>query len=655
MRVKYRADVDGLRAIAVLPVVLFHSGLGCSGGFVGVDVFYVISGFLITKIIYDLVVERRFSFADFYDRRIRRLFPALFILLLAVTLWSVIHLISSDLEDYGGSLFAAAIYGSNIYFYETTAYFNEAAATKPLLHTWSLAIEEQFYILVPFLLIALVRFVDSRWHVPLLLVLSAISFVLCLWMTSHDTPAAFYLLPSRAWELGIGGALAIASPPVHRYRWLAEGLTASGIAAIAFAVFAFSEATPFPGWRAAIPTLGAAAILSTNGRSGSLVERLLSTAPFTFVGKISYSLYLWHWPVILAYDYGRAPVFTETIECVAIFTGLAILSWRFVEAPVRRRQLLRSRRALFLAAALASVAAGATGLGLREWRGLPQRQSDRVNALLDQQRWMPEQRSCHYVSIERAASDRLCVRGAEGVAPTFILAGDSHADSISQGLFEAARDRSLAGVQYTTPAFVPLPGRYSLTHRRPDNEVEAFVQYLRRHPELRSVILSGFWSRHVTGQSYRAPMRIFVDEKYDGSGAAYNPVSFSRALIRLAATFPDRRFVLLDDIPSGNGLSLREHARALHVTAREPTTGISREEADRQRASYEPIFERIAKVSPNIFYVPVLSHLCGTHVCPLFREDGVPIYRDGDHLSRQGSRDLKPQMMNLLDTIDHLD
>jgi peptidoglycan/LPS O-acetylase OafA/YrhL len=653
--VKYRADVDGLRAIAVLPVVLYHSGLGFSGGFVGVDVFYVISGFLITKIIYDLSAERRFSFADFYDRRIRRLFPALFVLLLAVTLWSAIYLLSPDLEDFGGSLFSAAVYASNIYFYKKTGYFDEAAATKPLLHTWSLAIEEQFYILVPFLLIALVRFVDARWHVPFLLVLSATSFVLCLWLTAHDTAGAFYLLPPRAWELGIGGALAIAAPPVHRYRWLAEGLTVAGIAAIAFAVFVFSDATPFPGWRVAIPTLGAAAILSTNGRSGAMVERLLSTAPFTFIGKISYSLYLWHWPVIVSYDYGRAPVFTETLECVAVFTLLAILSWRFVEAPVRTRRLLGSRRALFLAAAMASVATAAIGLVLMKSEGLPQRQSERVTALLDERRWISPHRSCHYVSIERAAADRLCVRGAQGVTPTFLLAGDSHADAISEGLFAAARDRSVAGIQYTAPSFVPLPGRYSLTYRRPDNEAETFIQYLSRHPELRTIILSGFWSRHVTGQSYRAATRILIDEEYEGSGAAYNPVSFRRALTKLVTSFPDRRFVLLDDIPSGYGLSLREHARTMHVSGREPVGGIPREEADRQRATYEPIFERIAADFPNVVYLPVLSHLCGPEACPLFREDGVPIFRDGDHLSRQGSMDLKGHMMNVFGSTEYQD
>ena len=639
---RYRPDIDGLRAVAVLPVVFYHSALGFPGGFVGVDVFFVISGYLITKIIYDLVAVRGFSFVDFYDRRVRRLFPALFVMLLAVAMWSGFQLIWTDLRSFGASLVAATTYLSNVFFYADTGYFVEAARTKPLLHTWSLAVEEQFYIVVPFLLFALVRFVPSRFHVWLIAGLSILSFALCVWFTRTNTNAAFYLLPMRAWELGLGGGLAIAAPAVFRRRWLSELLSFAGLAAILFAVFGFSTATPFPGWHAAIPTLGTAAILSTGGRSGALVERLLSTKAFTFVGQISYSLYLWHWPVIVAFTYARiTPAsWTASGSAVAISFVLAVLSWRYVESPFRRRQLLASAPSLFRAAAFASLVTVACGLILYRSDGLPQRYSPQAVALLKDSRLMSARRDCHFVTSSRAGANDLCVRGAAGVAPAFLFAGDSHADALSDGLFEAARRSGTAGVQFSAPGFVPLPGRRSLTSGFGDDLLPAFEKYLRGHPDLRTIIITSFWAHEATGRSYRHLAQIFVDSQYDGSGAAYNPRAFRHALEKLVREFPSRQFILLDDVPSGDVLDLANFVRAHPSGRADPRIGLPRAAADEQRATYEPILRSIAASNGNVRYAPVLSRLCGPEICPLFRRDGVPIYRNGDHLSRYGSLDM---------------
>jgi peptidoglycan/LPS O-acetylase OafA/YrhL len=658
-QLRYRADIDGLRAVAVLPVVFYHSTLGFSGGFVGVDVFFVISGFLITKIIYDLVSERKFSFFGFYARRIRRLFPALFVLMLAVTLWSSTHLIWLDLRDFGRSLFSATAYISNVFFYVTTGYFNEAARTKPLLHTWSLAVEEQFYIAVPFVIFAMVRWTSRRFHVPLILAIAAVSFLLCIWLTRIDTPGAFYLLPTRAWELALGAVLSIAGVSLHRQRWLAEAASIGGLAAILFAVFAFSDATPFPGWHAAIPTIGTAGILSTGGKSGALVERLLATPPFTFIGKISYSLYLWHWPVIVAFGYGVLhPISTWTSTlCVLLSIGLATLSWRYLELPFRRRRLLPTPKSLFAGAAMASVLAAGTGIGLYLANGIPQRHPRQLIALLDQSSWGELRPECSEVTAARAAAGRLCARGAAGAAPSFILVGDSHAAALSDGIFAAARSRGLAGVQFTANGFVPLPGRRSLMSRRslvtatPADLTPAFVSYAHEHPLLRTIIATGFWVHEATGRSYRNPLQIFVDDQYNGSGAAYNPVALRHALDRLIEELPDRQFILLDDVPSGPELSLEEYAREVYEGYAQPVTGLSRSQANAQRATYEPVLQAVAATHPNVIYVPTLSHLCGPALCPLFRPGGIPVFRDGDHLSRYGSMDLAPALGAVFDHI----
>jgi peptidoglycan/LPS O-acetylase OafA/YrhL len=642
---RYRPDIDGLRAVAVVPVVLYHSGLGFQGGYVGVDIFFVISGFLITKIIYTLVTEGKFSFVEFYDRRIRRLFPALFAMLLAVAAWAAVYLISLDLRDFGASLAAATSYVSNFYFFVATrGYFHQGVDTLPLLHTWSLAVEEQFYIVVPFAIFALAWGTARRWHVPVIGAMSVVSFALCVWMTRHHAQAAFYLLPPRAWELGIGGLLAIGAFEARSRRGR-EFLAFGGLIAILFAVFQFSEATPFPGWRVAIPTLGTAAILSA-GRSGSIVNRLLATAPFTLVGKVSYSFYLWHWPVILASTYGALGPTTvrSSLLCVFVSFVLAVLSWHYVERPFRQRRLLPDAKSLFLGAAFATVAAVGVGLFFYYSNGLPQRHTALLGTLTDRSQSRHARPECHHVTHERAAADRLCVRGAPGAAATFVLAGDSHADALSDGLFAAARTRGVAGVQFTSDGFVPLLGRFSLQGERQDILAPAFATYVRRHPQIRTIVLTAYWSHYATGRNYRWPLRIYIDEGYDGSGAAYNPIAFRHALERLVKAFPDRRFILLDDNPSGKVLDPREYVRVLYVTGSAPPPGLPRDSADAQRASYEPILKSVAAANRNVVYVPVLWRLCGREMCPLFLRDGVSLYSDGDHLSRAASERLSPAL-----------
>lgn len=635
---KYRPDIDGLRAIAVLPVIFYHYSLGFHGGFVGVDVFYVISGFLITKIIYDLALERKFSFIEFYDRRIRRLFPALFVMLAVVTAWAAVTMIWFDLRSYGESLFAATIYLSNFFFYVTTGYFMQAASTKPLLHTWSLAVEEQFYIVVPFVLFGLVRFVPKRAHVPALTALSAASFALCVWLTRVNTPAAFYLLPPRAWELGLGGVLAIAAPPVWKHRWLSEAISALGLALILLAVFAFSDATVFPGWRAAIPTLGAAALLSTGGRSRSIVERILSTPPFTFVGKISYSLYLWHWPVIVAATYAAGPSLAKELEALVVTFALSVASWKFVEIPLRQRRFLATAKGIFAGAIVASAISVAVALVIVVERGFPLRASPELRNLVTNPQWMATHRECHFVTARRAEKDQLCIRGASGARPSFVLVGDSHADALSEGLFAAAAARGLSGVQFTAPGFVPLPGRRALTSSPVADITPAFIAYLKRRPELRTVIVDGFWSVEVTGKSYRDAPRIYVDAQYDGSGAAYDPTAFRHALTRLVEMFPNRQFVLLDDVPTGPALDINSYARVVFA-GRQPAIGLPLSEEEAQRATYEPILEGVAANHRNVRYLAVFKKLCGPSLCPLFL-NGTPLYRDGDHLSRFASERL---------------
>jgi peptidoglycan/LPS O-acetylase OafA/YrhL len=656
---QYRRDIDGLRTIAVLPVILFHTGVALSGGFVGVDIFYVISGFLITGIIHRDMEAGRFSFADFYARRVRRLYPALFAVLVATTAWAAAQMLWVDLVAYAKSLLSALFYVSNIYFYAQTGYFTEEATIRPLLHTWSLAVEEQFYLIAPLLLLALVTWVPRAGRLVAVAVLAVASFVLCVWLTGRESEMAFYLLPARAWELGLGAFLALAGTGwIVRRRWLAEVLGMAGLAAIAVAVFTFSRYLPFPSWRAAIPCLGAAAVIASGMVPGTLVARFLSLGPMVFVGRISYPLYLWHWPVIVMAVYGPLDPLSQRQAALVIGLtfALSVVTWYFVERPVRSGRLFAGTGRIFRTAAIASAVVAAVALGLIAARGLPGRHDPALIALVEQRglldaaRWIHDRRDCHTRSQKDIAAGNVCIRGAEGVEPTFVLAGDSHADAASPAVFAAAADLGLSGYHFTQPGFLPTPGRYTLFSSSLD-QVNSFMAFLESRPNLKTVVVTGWWTRARTGRSYRDDPTVFIDDEYDGSGLGYSALSLDHALDRLAQAFPDRHFVFLDDVPAGRTLDVKGYVRTFAVTGKAPLAGLPRSEADAQREHYEPALIAFAARHPNVTYARVFAELCGPDICPLFDADGRPIFRDGDHLSNVGAMTLAPGMKRVLATM----
>ncbi|HEX7743137.1 MAG TPA: acyltransferase, partial [Sphingobium sp.] len=283
----YRSDLDALRAIAVIGVILFHVGLKqASGGFVGVDVFFVISGFLITQLILRDLDRGSFSFVDFYQRRIRRIFPALMLMLLVCTFACALLLLPDDLRRYGQATSAASLFSSNIWFWLKTDYFDGPALFKPLLHTWSLAVEEQFYLFFP-LFMRCIWPLGRAW-IPLILAgCAALSFAACLAMMRTDSSAAFYLTPFRAWELLMGSLLATSVVPLITRPMLREVAAALGLAMIMVAILTYSELTKFPGVAALLPCLGAALVIHAGSSGPSAVARALSIKPLVFVGLIS--------------------------------------------------------------------------------------------------------------------------------------------------------------------------------------------------------------------------------------------------------------------------------------------------------------------------------------------------------------------------------
>jgi peptidoglycan/LPS O-acetylase OafA/YrhL len=344
---KYRAEIDGLRALAVLPVILFHAGFEWfSGGFVGVDVFFVISGYLITTIIISEMAEGKFSIVNFYERRARRILPALFFVMLACLPFAWLWLTPTDLKDFGQSLVAVSTFSSNILFWWESGYFDTAAELKPLLHTWSLAVEEQYYILFPVFLMLTWR-LGIKKILILLSTVFLISLGLAVWGTQYAThpkiiSGAFFLLPTRGWELLIGvfAAFYLKYSTHLKSHTANQVLSLFGLLMIIYSIIAFDKTTNFPSLYALIPTIGTG-LLILCAVPKTLVHKLLSLKFIVGIGLISYSAYLWHQPL---YAFARHKYFGDISEVILIALclvslAMAWLSWRWVEKPFRNKNL----------------------------------------------------------------------------------------------------------------------------------------------------------------------------------------------------------------------------------------------------------------------------------------------------------------------------
>jgi peptidoglycan/LPS O-acetylase OafA/YrhL len=350
----YRPEIDGLRAWAVIAVILYHARLGSPGGFVGVDVFFVISGYLITSLLLEDLKKGRLNLLAFWERRIRRLFPAVVVVTLTTLVAGWFFLLPVDYGDLAQSVFSQMLLSSNFFFWKNTNYFDGVADLKPLLHTWSLSVEEQFYLLYPFALILLSR-VGRKFAVASVAILFSIELALSVYGGTHHPFAAFYLLPFRAWELGLGATLAATRGKTHGPVWFNETLSTLGLASILYVVF-FSKSISAPGIAVIPVCLGTGVFIYANTANLTLVGKFLCWRPFVFIGLISYSLYLWHWPVLVFANYWALGPLSLPVRILLVVSSLvlAMASWKFVETPFRRA--FPGRKRLLIAASIVAFA-----------------------------------------------------------------------------------------------------------------------------------------------------------------------------------------------------------------------------------------------------------------------------------------------------------
>lgn len=661
---QYRPDIDGLRAIAVLAVVFFHTSVpGFSGGFVGVDIFFVISGFLITSIILNDVQQGRFSITEFYERRIRRIFPALFSMM-AFTLLGTAYLFDPmAFRNFGKSIIATTLFVSNIFFWQQSGYFEGSSLLKPLLHTWSLAVEEQFYILFP-IAIHFIQRSSPRRQTAWVSAFFLISLTANLIGFSFSPNATFYLVHSRAWELLAGSLLALGALPKPSGTWSRQLLSLSGLGLIIFSIGFFDETTPFPGYHAIPPVLGAVLILQSHGDHPALVNRVLSTRPLVGVGLVSYSLYLWHWPIVSFSKYLSLRPFTvlESVWIVLASLGVSILSWRFIEQPFRMRPpLLPGKRRLFSTAAIVLVVATVFGEAAYVTRGMPSRieilSPDLLAKISKQRKNHPWLKAEDWEDIagnlrKGVAPPRI---GAENTEPSFALVGDSHATALIPAFAFQAHEAgvcgiviSLASVPFLTDVhWYSVGAKDSGWDRTAHNK--AVMTFLEQHSEIRTVFLVSRWAFYIHGpwreRTEEGAKWEFEDLIGEHPSNPDNQTMVAAGLRRTVEALLKlgRNVVLLSDVPEVG----YDAPRAFYISQRWPgildleTIRPSMEEYIERQKAATGILEDLGKLH-GVTVIHPETRMFDAKGLGRVSAKGELLYEDDDHLSMSGALEVAP-------------
>ncbi len=631
---EYRKEIDGLRMIAVLAVVFFHFGLpGFGGGFIGVDVFFVISGFLIGGALWkEFKQKNRISIPGFYLRRIRRLAPA-YIAMCAVTLvlgWFI--LLPSEFREFGKGLIASLFYLSNVLFYRQTGYFDSAAEDKALLHTWSLSVEEQFYILIP-VVIYLVR--NSKLLITFFCLTFAFSFLGSALYTPVSHAATFFLISFRLWELMAGVLLAIYGYEKN-LSWTDNPMFSwFGLCLVIFSVVLINPSDQFPGYLAAFPVIGTALII-TNGKDANLVNSFLSSSISRFFGLTSYSFYLWHWPILvlsLTYlgSFGNA---VEIAGVLLLALVLSVLSWRFVETPTRRKDLIGDRVLLLgtLSSAILLLGAGSLiflndGYVAR----FPERTQKFIRASQD---FLQDWSRCEVTSTGPLRGIETCAFGTDSDSPEIIVWGDSHVRALREGLDLAAQEAGVAGVivwNAGCPPFFGIRKAESAATQEEDARCTEINNQLREGfktlTSVDRILLIGRWSYYAEGSGVgndkhnKITLSLPFEKGFKDTVAELSD-SFEVYFLRQFPEFPN--------YSSHDFAKKLAHGRQIDEAALQ--TEISNWEA--RAKSSDSVLQELT-LQERVHLIDSWPHMC-SKTCRMEDGDNV-FYFDNNHLTNTGA------------------
>ena len=663
---QYRSDIDGLRAIAVLSVVAFHAfPLSARGGFIGVDIFFVISGFLISTIIFNGLEAERFSFLEFYGRRIKRIFPALALILLACYVFGWFALFPHEYAQLGKYIAAGAGFASNIVLWNESGYFDNSAETKPLLHLWSLGIEEQFYIVWPLLL-----WLAWRFRIGILgftLAVAAASFALNIFGIFTDDVSTFYSPQTRFWELLTGSLLAwrrlhgsdeisaLQRKVAGRLGKLlnirtGEDLSArvrylqswAGACLIAFALLFLTKAHPFPGWWALLPTIGATLIIAGGPRSG-FNRKVLCHPLMVWLGLISYPLYLWHWPLLsfARIMVGEAPAAGIRIAAVALSVPLAWLTCILLEKPIRR-----DGRAGLKVTVLVVVMGAVGGVGYACYRshGLTGRASIKnAETVLGDLSW--EQEENFDATCRKYFPKFEYCRLAVDAQPTVALIGDSQANQFFFGLAEQYRKKNENLVMLgraACPPLIDILSRYTGKLDRCENNSSDAIKEIASLSNVRTVILAANWHLYINGSRFAEHYRTLPpwEIRIIGKPMEENNVNVFNGQLKKTIELLElhsKNVIVVKQIPELNyEVSRCLVLRPIEITTKETRCETASGEVKAYLDEYSIYFDRVLVDEPGVAVWDPYPYFCDDRKC-ISITDGRPLYRDEVHLSKLGS------------------
>jgi peptidoglycan/LPS O-acetylase OafA/YrhL len=635
--IRYQPHIDGLRALAVLLVILHHLGdwMGLSGGYIGVDIFFVISGFLITYIVKADIDSHRFSFGNFYKRRVVRLAPAYFTVLIASSAAALVFMLPAELVNYARSVVSSVLLFANLYMWkEVGGYFGTSANTTPLLHLWSLAVEEQFYLFWPLVLVLGHRWIGPRSLLKFLLAVSVIGVIFSEWGVTRFPAAGYYLLPTRIYELAIGSVLAYL-PATTVGKIPRTAASALGLGMIGYSAVRYSEETLFPGYAALAPVIGTALLLRW-GEGGIGIGAILSSPIMAFLGRISYPAYLWHWPIIAFLHINEVAITVPIGIAVLIATiGLAWLTYKGIELPARRFLVFPARKLIMIGIGLPITVSLAFAFFLVSTQGLPSRFPESLNlksaALLAHPHKARGRCNEGPPAAPLPADD--CILGRPNGQVDILLVGDSHANHFSGFLDELGKAAGLRGYDMTRSQTAFLPGVDFWTPRegKPDHHENfvprnLYISDLLMRERYRYVVLAASWSGYFRSGS------MLKSGQLEGEDAFKMGM---RAAIQQAQA-ASQKVVVLEMVPS---LPRGHHACSLRNArfklADDCTVPLANHEA--QTAGVSAFFDELRREFSDVVWINPAKIMCSDGRCAT-ELDGVPLYKDSGHLNDLGAR-----------------
>jgi peptidoglycan/LPS O-acetylase OafA/YrhL len=642
MKLAYRPEIDGLRTIAVMLVILHHLGWAAlPGGYVGVDVFFVISGYLITAILFAEIRSGEFSVARFYKRRIIRLAPAYFLVLVVASVAAMFFMLPAEILNYAQSVIYSTFFMANFFMWkEVGGYFGAQSDFVPLLHLWSLAVEEQFYIFWPLILFAAYRLLGRRSVLPLVLTVIVVGIAISEWGVQNYRAAAYYLLPTRFFELMVGALLAVVPRFGRPMPVIRELLGITGLALILYAATSYSTEALFPGYAAVVPCIGAALIIYFAQQGQGFVGKFLSLSPMVSVGRISYPAYLWHWPIIAFLNLHLIKI--DLIVGTFTLAATLLLSWltyRYAELPFQRMNALRLPSVLGVGFAAPAVVVLCFGVALKYNDGFPSRFPDSLNlksAAL--QSFSNKIRGrCNEGPVDTPLPAEDCILGSpDRQQVDILLIGDSHANHFTGMIDVMAKDAGLRGYDITQSNTIYLPGvkRFYLQ----DGKVIEHENFLKRNNALQSIIENGAFKYVVLGARFASYLKevdyFYLVENPSMQGVRVFQTQLEQAIVGIAKSGAIPVFVKGNPTYSSNIQDCTLNNQRFNLKNK---CQMHIDEFNSGHHEWSAILEKLAEKYPSIVIIDPAKVVCDTSRC-VTELNGVPLYRDGDHLNHLGSK-----------------